>query len=216
MLAILGPPPARNWVTSVEVSRQLLSDYGIRIHWRTADSLIAHAPHACARRRRNGRWAYSLLAKGEEVIASGGGRLLLVEPENAVQSTRDLHSLLGGLVGVICVCDPYLDDVSVEHLASCPHASELRILTVNLRDSGKLRRLVAAFATEGRTINIRLAPPATLHDRYLIDDHDLLIMGASLNGFGKKQSMIIRGGPDFRTELLAAFERHWIASQPWP
>lgn len=216
MLARLGPPPDRNWVSSVTLSQCLQKEFGIRIHWRTIDALLSDAEHGCARRRRNNRWEFSLLGRGESILAGGGGRFVLVEPENALQSTMDLHGLLAGLRGVIRVCDPYLDDVSLEHLSSCPKASEARILTMNVRDSGKLRRLHAAAATEGRRLGIRVAPNGALHDRYLIDDSRLFILGTSLNGFGKKQSMVIQAGTDFRRELLSAFDRHWNTAAPWP
>jgi len=38
----------------------------------------------------------------------------------------------------------------------------------------------------------------------------MVILGTSLNGFGKKQSFVIQAGPDIRQTLLAEFDHNWI------
>jgi len=78
------------------------------------------------------------------------------------------------------------------------------------------RRLLSATKTEGRTFEVRVTPTPSLHDRYLIDGTRMIIMGASLNYFGRKQSFLILVGPDFRAELTSVFDRSWGTAKPWP
>jgi len=65
---------------------------------------------------------------------------------------------------------------------------------MNVRDTGPLRRILAAAKTAGYEIEVRVVGSRTLHDRYIIDDNEMVILGTSLNGFGKKQSFVIQAG----------------------
>ncbi len=123
---------------------------------------------------------------------------------------------LANLAGGISVCDPYLDDVTIEHLDSCPHSCTVRLLTQTVRDSGKLRRLLAAACISGPDLHVRVVSVSVLHDRYIIDDHSMMILGTSLNGFGKKQSFVIRTGEDVRQVMLDTFSTNWNTATPWP
>jgi hypothetical protein len=212
----VGPAPLGS-LSSLELSRFLMDNYGVRLHWRTIDALFGSARELVQRRRKEGRWHYRPL--GGAVLAlrpEQEDAITLVDPDQAVQATIRLHDVLAGLSGTIRLCDPYLDDVSLEHLASAPRGSRVAILTSNIRDSGKLRRLLGAFRTEGRVVEIRTARAGVLHDRYIIDDPSMLIMGTSLNGYGKKQSFLIRAGADLRQQMLKFFATEWAAGSPWP
>jgi hypothetical protein len=118
--------------------------------------------------------------------------------------------------GIIRVCDPYLDHATIEHLDACKSASEIRLLTFNISDSGTLRRAVAAFTRPARKLVIRKVPHATLHDRYLLDSRSMRILGTSLNGFGKKECFVINAGDDIRTTMSTDFDEKWKTALPWP
>jgi hypothetical protein len=139
-----------------------------------------------------------------------------VDPDAALQATMKLHDLLSKLVGTVRICDPYLDETTVEHLEACPKANPIRLLTMNVRDSGRLRRLLGAARSSSYDIEIRVVASRVLHDRYVIDDTSILILGASLNGFGKKQSFVIKAGPDIRSMVVVEFDTLWSAATVWP
>jgi len=216
MLYRLAPPPMRGWQAAAAISQALLAEFGIRVHWRTIESLLRAAPKLATRRKRQGSWEFSILQDGEDFVRVPDDKVLFIDPENAVQAVLTLHDLLAGLVGDARLCDPYLDDSTIEHLASAPKTVPIRLLTSNVKDSGKLRQLLKATKTEGRTIDVRVTPTKSLHDRYLIDDNRMIIMGTSLNGFAKKQSFLVLVGPDFRAELANVFDRYWSMAQAWP
>lgn len=152
----------------------------------------------------------------EPALAQTEEPIVLVDPEHAVSAVVSLHGFLANLCGTVRICDPYLDAVTLEHLDSCPASSEIRLLTKNVHDSGLLRRVYAAALAQGRPIAVRIAGRAVLHDRYIIDDTTMMVLGVSLNGFGKKQSFVTRAGGDVRAVVLAAFDGIWATATPWP
>lgn len=206
----------RRWYAAAEISSALRDRYGVRIHWRTIDALLGRSPECVDRRKRGRRWEYILLAEGEARIRSAGQQILLVDPENSFQAVVRLHDLLSSLKGTIRICDPYADSVTIEHLEACPKGQPIQLLTCNIRDSGKLRRLLAAAVTSGYQLELRLAAGKDLHDRYIIDDAGMVILGTSLNGFGKKQCFVIQAGQDMRAVMLKEFVARWGSATPWP
>ena len=66
------------------------------------------------------------------------------------------------------------------------------------------------------SIEVRVALKPDLHDRYIIDADSMLILGTSLNGFGKKQSFITKAGQDIRQTVLKEFRAKWNGATPWP
>ena len=59
----LGAP----WLAAPEISRILRDEFGIGIHWATVQTLLSDKRLA-ARRKRKGRWEFTLLTAGEERI----------------------------------------------------------------------------------------------------------------------------------------------------
>ena len=204
------------WRSGVDISRALLDDFGINMHWRTIDSILRKHGTLAKRRKRQRRWEYILLAEGEELLGRAQGSISLVDPAQSLQATIRLHELLGRLVGTVRVCDPYTDAVTLEQLDACDSSLDVKLLTQTVRDSGKLRRLVGAARRDFAGFEIRTAPKKNLHDRYVIDDDSMIILGSSLNGFGNKQSFIIPVGADVRMGMLRQFEQLWLAGRTWP
>jgi hypothetical protein len=168
-----------------------------------------------ATRKRAGIIEFKLMSIGRAHLSATSTDVILVDPGAASTAVRSLHGLFGALRGPVALCDPYFDAVTLEHLEATPATVPQRVLTSKVHDSGPLRRLVTA-AQQGRTLEIRRSSAAVLHDRYLISDGSVLLLGASLNAFGKKQSIVVALGPDVRSAVSESFERLWSAADPWP
>ncbi|MDD2912139.1 MAG: hypothetical protein PHF77_01250 [Candidatus Bipolaricaulis anaerobius] len=212
----LGLDSDRKWWSAAEVSRMLREKHGVRVHWRTIDALLSRNLNCVDRRRRKGRHEYFLLAGGKTRIAAVCGSVTMVDPAKAVQEVVQLHQFLGALIGDIRVCDPYFDYATVEHLDACSPQCTIDILTTNVRDSGKLRRLLNVAQASGRDIHVRLLATPILHDRFIIDDRSMLILGTSLNGFGKKQCFVVRTGESMRVGMIRWFDGLWGTAKEWP
>ena len=204
------------WTSDTDISADLMTPHGISIHWRSIRSTLLENPKLVSRRKRKGRWEYQILKTGEQLVLGNDSEIIFVNPAAAVQATVSLHEFLKGLTGIVRICDPYIDYTTIEHLDACKASTELPILTRNVKDTGDLRRLIAASATQGRKLQIRVVNANVLHDRYIIDDAEMRILGTSLNGFAKKQCFIVQTGEDFRRSMLAVFDSHWSSATNWP
>jgi hypothetical protein len=205
-----------SWLTAADISKILRDNYGLHMHWRTIGSVLRDNKGVAARRKRSYQWQYSILQKGSHIIAKPTGHVTVIDPTDAVQNVITLHEFLSGLSGTISVCDPYFDATSIEHLDSCPDSSAVRLLTYNIKDNGRLRRMISAFARSSRSLEIQKTPVPVIHDRYIIDDKVMTILGTSLNGFGKKHCFLIQAGQDVRATMLSVFNEHWKNGIPWP
>jgi hypothetical protein len=204
------------WLTGSQLSTRLRDDHGIGLHWRTLESMLFGDKTRVARRRRGRQWQFSILKPGEELLGAAQGSILFIDPAQSFKATLSLHDFFSKLKGTIRVCDAYLDNTTLEHLHALDKSVTIQLLTKNVKGSGTLPRLFAAWRTEGRSLEVRVASSAPLHDRYIIDDGAMLILGTSLNGFGKKQCFIIQTGPDLRAALVPVFDNLWNSAVPWP
>jgi hypothetical protein len=132
----------------------------------------------------------------------------LVDPANALRSVLSLHDVLGGLRGTVRICDPYVDRRTIEHLDAIPRTNRIQLLTKNVTEPDSLRRVVSA-AQRDRPLEVRLGTGEPIHDRYILDDEGMLLLGTSLNGFGKKQSFVVRIGADLRRITQPVFDAMW-------
>ncbi len=202
------------WSSSSEISAYLYKTDSLHLHWRTIDKLFANSRAYVERRRRKSSWQYRLLRDGKRIATRDKGQSILVDPSKPVQAVIDLHGLLKSLKPPVKLCDPYFDSSSLEHLQACP-AGEIRVLTDIIKESGYLRRLYAAARRSYSSFEIRAVAQHVLHDRYIIDQNRMLVLGTSLNGFGKKQSFIIEVGIDIRTIIESYFDDMWKKALPW-
>lgn len=203
------------WSSAVEISQTLRDEFGTQIHWRTIDAILTETNNLVQRKKRKLRWEYLLLTDGENKVAHTPSAIVIVDPANALQAVISLHDFLANLNSPIQICDPYLDATSLEHITSCPKTASINILTKNVKDTGKFRQLLSAAQTEGRTWIIRVASAPVLHDRYIIDSNSMLILGTSLNGFGKKQCFVIKAGEDTQKVMQTEFLNLWNSATIW-
>ena len=204
------------WLTSADISRLLRENWGINVHWRTIGAAFDKNKTLVTRRKRKHKWQYAILAKGREILKASDNKVTVIDPKNAIQHLISFHDQLSELKGGIHICDPYLDASTVEHLDSCAEGTNILFLTHNIQDSGRLRQLISAFPSLKRKIEVRKTKKAVIHDRYIIDKKGMLILGTSLNSFGKKQCFIISVGQDIRSTMLDSFKQHWGEASPWP
>jgi hypothetical protein len=217
-LAVLALKKAQGipWLPSAEIARSLRDEHGITVHWRTVEAELRGAKALVARRRRSNRYEFAIMAPGEQALLAPKGDALVIDPAKALQGTLSLHAILAGLKGTVRICDPYVDYSTMQHLDSCTGAAAVHLLTDNISDSGRLRALVAAGATQTPRIEVRKVVSHRLHDRYIIDDGSMHILGTSLNGFGKKQCFVVQLGQDIRNTMLTFFKSAWASAKPWP
>lgn len=176
---------------------------------RLADEGLVHR-----RKRRKGPNGYSIMAAGEDILTDGT-RVVIVDPARALQETRKLENVLGHLKGSVSICDPYLDSRSLDFLGSIHAATSVRFLTEKVTDEDKVRRELKAVQKQiGASVEVRKAPKGVLHDRYIIHDGGMLVLGTSLNSFGMKQSFVSKAGNDVREATRVFYDKKWGVATP--
>jgi hypothetical protein len=204
------------WLTASKISSSLLNDHGLSLNWRTIETVLSDNPALAARRKRNRKWEFTITNPGQEQVSSGNNPILFVNPTQAVKAVLSLHEFFADLKGSVRICDPYLDALTVQHLEAFTNATAIRLLTYRVTDTPTLRLALTALGSHGRQVEVRKPSSDILHDRYVIDDASMLILGTSLNSFGRKQCFVIKTGQDIRIALLNNFNQLWNAATVWP
>ena len=141
---------------------------------------------------------------------SGKDVAVFIEPYGSFRGIRRVEGILGSLQGELRVCDPYIDNRTLDFLGECISADSIRLLTANVFKESKSRRDLKAFnAQHVYLLEVRVAVPSVLHDRYIAHSSGLLVIGTSLNSLGAKETFVISLGEDVRHSLIASFDRSW-------
>lgn len=160
-------------------------------------------------RDNRGRYAVTLLGhallKAEASTDSGDG-----DSSVMVLAAEDENLGYGQVLGVIAECgdalivDGYLGAQELIHILA--HTNASRFLIGDRLNKGRVTELA---------VHINLAPPnddgvvrelrrASFHDRYLIGEHKLYGLTASLNGVGKSSTAILLEMPDTAARAIRA------------
>ena len=216
VLRAAGSLPGRGYLTPAEISDILADCCAVSIPRQRVSAILEGAGNAVGRRRLNKRNCYKIMRPGLDALGGQGHGPILIDPATALTQIRRIESIFGKLTGLVRICDPYLDNKTLDLLSLCAGASEIHFLTVTVHKESTFRRDLAAFRREHRIpIEVRLAAPGKHHDRYVISDDDILQFGASLNGIAKKQSFIIPLPRSMRALLEKAFKTDWDSSNPF-
>jgi hypothetical protein len=155
---------------------------------------------------------FTIMKPGREYLAaSSSDSTIIVDPQKPHRAIVQISELLGGLSGVVRICDPYLDKKTLEVTAMLPDRCDVRFLSTPPKDGPAFLRHLKAYRLEHPNLAIRCIPPGRIHDRYLITTQDMWLIGHSLNAIGSKQTLVTKLGGDVRTEIGAAFESMWAA-----
>lgn len=130
---------------------------------------------------------YKIMQKGTDYLRN---TIIIIDPQNTDSnySAKHLAELIASLSGDIKICDPYFHDAGYELLKENLNKNKLKsvqILCGKNRLADEKNRKIGAITIEIRNRGNQL------HDRFLLDNSKLYILGASLNGVGKKLSFII-------------------------
>jgi len=169
---------------------------------------------------------YEIMKSGKEnlVESAGGGSLevFYFEPGKKHTSKRILReSILDELKGELKIVDPYCDSGTLDILSKRKNMN-FKCLTLieNLRDKVKkaFLRDLKDFKSEFPNVEFRSYSKSEIHDRYIISDDKLVILGYSLKDLGSKESFALildkKTSRDVFNALVQNFNRRWKAATP--
>lgn len=163
------------------------------------DSAAKASPRLVLRNQARPR-AYSLAQPGEralDAVVGGNVAVVRIEADKPLTARVTLSAMLGSLEGVVRISDPYYGARSADALTSCASkAKQVLLLTGRCgggENEGAAKRVLLDTMKEHRNVEVRLAPPAQLpHDRFVLTDDELIIVGHGLKDIGSRESFVIR------------------------
>jgi hypothetical protein len=168
--------------------------------------------------------SYSLMTVGrrrvQPLLSIGPIQVSYIEAGSPRSSRMHLAEMLTRLKGPICICDPYYGARSLESLAQIPQPCASRFLTSTTTESpAKLAGPLQDFHREHPNVEMRmLATPNTLHDRYIVTQDSLFLMGQGIKDIGNKDSFIVvisrSYAADAVDEVDRRFARLWAIATP--
>ncbi len=156
----------------------------------------------------------------EEILSVSGPQVIYVEDGQPRTARARLAEILATLNGEVRICDPYYGAHSLDVLQMIPSSCEVHFLTARTNEkTNKLHREISDFKNEYPHIKLRAYPkPVELHDRYLIDQNRLWLLGHGIKDIGNKESFIIQIDAQVASELIdnlrSVFDQRWSKANP--
>ncbi len=133
-----------------------------------------------------------------------------------------LASFFQKLTGDLRICDPYYGSGSLLRLDELVQCSSVRFLTHagDASEKSTLPRALTEYTKEHKNIEFRRYNGSDLHDRYVLTDEELMLLGHGLKDIGNKDSFIVRINRELASDLLDdlrdSFDAKWKNAQPLP
>lgn len=192
---------------------------GVAIKKLSVNRALAGATGYISPKKEENETSYKLMTKGKREIEQvlGGEKMAVIRIEqNQPRTARlELGDILKNLSDVVRICDPYYGVRTLDLLDNIPVKTKVQFLTAKTNEPGhKLKGALKDFKKERPNIEFRLASGnAGLHDRYVITNNFILILGHGLKDIGGKESFIIRLDKDLVPNLIRettkSFDDKW-------
>ena len=159
------------------------------------------------------------ICHGHGVISAGPIEFVYVSGGRPYSDRRTIEDILGQATGEVHICETYLGSNTLDLLRSIPATCTVYVLVgKNTVVSNTLSREVNTFKKEYPSFEFRHHTQQDLHDRYIVDDRGLVILGHGLKDIGKKESFAIflekSLNSDIIRDILRAFFDRWKSAIP--
>lgn len=131
----------------------------------------------------------------------------MVNGQTEYSSVKELVNLIEGLGKEVAIVDPYIDVHLLDIMVLVNPTVFLKVLTINTGGDLKKKTFVGLaerLSEERGNLEIR-ETDEEFHDRYLIGDKNVLVVGASIKDLGKKDTTIVSA------EDLCPIIKKWFA-----
>ncbi len=194
---------------------------GVAVKKLSINRALAGATGYISPRKEENETSYKLMTKAKREIEQvlGGEKMTVVRIEkNQPRTARlELGDILKDLNGVVRICDPYYGVRTLDLLDNIPVKTKVQFLTSKTNETGrKLQGAMKDFKKERPNVEFRLAGKnAGLHDRFVMTNDLILILGHGLKDVGSKESFIIHLDKELVPDLLKgtkkSFDANWNA-----
>jgi hypothetical protein len=173
----------------------------------------------CAFCSASGRHPYALkicdvckgVGKVPPVASSQDSTVFFIRAGTPRSAYIRLGDLFADLSGEACICDPYYGSGSLARLDLLHHCSPIRFLTQypDKKETSTLSKLIQEWKTEHGNAEFRRYQEADLHDRFVLTDDELILLGHGLKDIGRKDSFIVRIHSEVAADLIETVRRNF-------
>lgn len=119
--------------------------------------------------------------------------LLFFEAGKPHTAHRHLSDIFGALSGVVRICDPFYGQGSLLRLSLFKGCSKVLFLThkANKSEESYLSKALTEFVREHSNVEFRRAVDAEVHDRFVLSNDSLFLLGHGLKDPGNKESFVV-------------------------
>jgi len=169
----------------------------------------------------NGEVYFEIMKLGKDhmlsLIEQGAVEVFYFEPGQKYSTKRMLsRGILQELQGKLKIVDPYCGERTLDILKDVKDKTIeflTRVENLQERERNRFLRELQDFKSENPTIEFRDYPHTDIHDRYIISDNSLVILGHSLKDLGSKESFAItlskESSRNVVETLVENFNRRW-------
>jgi hypothetical protein len=164
---------------------------------------------------------YKIMQKGIDYLRKKGGSDLVevhyIESDKPYTSHKLFKDIILKTKGEMKILDPYYGMKTLEKLLEIENKANIKFLTASLGYGEKpaiFSTELARFNKQYKNIEFRKYPNAKeLHDRYIVTNDTLIVLGHGLKDLGGKESFVLvfkdQIGKDIRNALSARFDEKW-------
>jgi hypothetical protein len=141
-----------------------------------------------------------------------------IEAGKPITALNKIEVLLEKLKGDILICDNYLGIKSMVNIYKMKNANSIKIICGSVKsDTKEMKNLIKDHNKEKNNLEVGIFDKTKLHDRYIITDDYLMILGHGFADLGNKESLVImipnRFVKDITNDLRNRFSQKWKGSK---
>jgi hypothetical protein len=131
-----------------------------------------------------------------------------------------LSALFSSLTGTLRVCDPYYGTGSLFRLDLLTRCSPILFLTStpDSKEQAFLTRSLNEFRQQHPSTEFRIYGGKGLHDRYLLTDEEIILLGHGLKDVGRSDSFVVKLSRDLAQDMIQevkhSFDTKWVGATP--
>ena len=206
-------------LTAKQIASTIIDAEEISITKNSITNALKRALDKVHRYYENGDTYYEIMKPGKEHLLSLQKSDLVnafyFEPNSRYTAKRLLkNQVFSGLTGSLKIVDPYCSERTLDLLANLkdrPTKVLTRLENLRDREKGKFVREVADFKTENPNVEFRNYPNADIHDRYIISEDKVTLIGHSIKDLGAKESFAVVLGRENYREIYEALNSNFTS-----
>ncbi|PDT87496.1 hypothetical protein CO669_25360 [Bradyrhizobium sp. Y36] len=200
------------WIARAEALIERAGDMGAKVEFGAAKMSLA-LPSSRALGHQTMMMAIHRVLAAAELASPAGARGAFIPVGSPFDAYSAVAKIFAAAASDILVVDPYMDDTMLLDFAGAvPDHASFRLLSDQQSAKSSLGAAAAKWKAQypHRSIQVRLAPARTLHDRaILVDGKSAWTVTQSFKDLAKRSPAEIIRGDDIATLKVAAYEQIW-------